>query len=1554
MAAIDTLAALRKDPQFRKLSYLEQQQLVKLTYDKEFTTNPELKALPPGQQMALYQTVMAQRVQGWTPTLNAFEGTLTDQERLALDQTPLGNIPGTQDSYKRALRLGERIDAGDLKAIDEASDWIVRNRAGTNSLLVQIAAGAKDAVEVMFGQDDQMFNDLRLNVKDYNKLSDYLLSKMPGSTQQTTSTKAALAGMAAGMAETTLLTAFGVGTLRHPGLFTKGIWSQVAKQRGAALLSGEMVKWSTTTPFLVEGIGSGVVDLARSFPKLIETQQIDGNGAFWKQAAQVFGEGVAYDVIFNSLQNIWRLAVKPSVKMLKKANITDQKMVRDVADTIAFVDPENWGPAFSRILKSEIPEDLLQRLPTSERKTLVQAFQRFDALQSTKVFSPDTPEGFRFLAKAMNMDVEEVSGKIRLLNSKGHVSKVFNTRKEAVSWAQSKLWKGLPDIDEEADVLLGAQRDIRIRKFVRTDRSIDKIPTKQRIHMVGTLGADGGVDFETTSSAIDSLWRTRRKGKGLPDSLKYESVTEQDWLKDHLTRGPDGYVHYRQQVWPNPEFNTVKIPQTMSNSTRDTFLRYMDDIIRRGDVNEPSLMASFTTLSDQGLDTAAKNLDPGASVVHQGNKWTYKVPGRPEMNFFDQGSINRQIFQDLYSSGRLTEPEVIDLFKRSTGYSIKVSEDDVTGLTSYLVWDKRGRLVDRADSIQTLLNKSYEYELKLPDFMVPDILVRQGNLQVGQTLAMGNTTDLYKFLDDFVSLARKPAEAITIPLANGQNAKMALDPDNFDVVVEIPSLRYHTTFGSEKQAQEFLKKIGTSAEGLRKIAYDKGFRVDTLPSGSLVFHDSGNNGTVTHSVKEAMDFLASKPSRDTLGAELASGLPQEALDSLQRSVRQALGSQGVFDAKSQYTMPKRFKISGAAWIDRVAAPFMSWAERTAQRTGHGELIDTVKKAVTRRRMVSIETQKSGQVIRQLLTDPTTGKLIPKAKRLTFATMLEHEPENWDKLATSAASLNGVLSESDRRMLLGIREYYRALGTKFNVDFLGFFTNYVPHARDRASLEDLIETLKKPESRAVVLAKMFRPNYKNIPAVEFLSRNGRLDEFINIHNRKDIAELMTYYTEKGYREMYLKQPIEDIKNLTKSLEGQLEKEEIARLVNFGAAMAGETPDDPISNAIRSGSLWVSERIVKGFEYLSELSGGDSKPVGKAFLKMAEASVTDNVLADLSANVSVATLGFRPMRILSNLGQSMNTYAAYGHWFFDASRDVTDEYVQKLFKKGIINERIFAATADGMEHVKNTVADMGMMWQQNSEYYTRALTARSAELAFDDALPKLVSGQLNFQGFLDLAGFTFLDASSQNEMYQMLLKGQIDAAKDIAMMDSVRILMFDYAKENLPGAFQGTLGRLYGKFGVFKVGQVDMYRRFLKSSNTSQGKQRLIRLAAGSFVVYNAFQAAGIDYNGFTLQDPLDLTGGPVWETLVDISRSTGSGPEAQLAKSNLWRNLTPALKMQNGRIVMGGRLWIPGALQINSLLKSWDTLSNGDYYGAFLDGLSAPRNTEPFDLMEWLD
>ena len=163
------------------------------------------------------------------------------------------------------------------------------------------------------------------------------------------------------------------------------------------------------------------------------------------------------------------------------------------------------------------------------------------------------------------------------------------------------------------------------------------------------------------------------------------------------------------------------------------------------------------------------------------------------------------------------------------------------------------------------------------------------------------------------------------------------------------------------------------------------------------------------------------------------------------------------------------------------------------------------------------------------------------------------------------------------------------------------------------------------------------------------------------------------------------------------------------------------------------------------------------------------------------------------------------------------------------------------------------------------------------------------------------------------------------------------MFDYAKENMPGAFQGTLGRLYGKFGTYKVGQVDLYRRLWNTRHSAQGWQRITRLFAASYLTYNAFQAVGIDYDGFKLQDPLTLTGGPGFQEFMDTITATGEGPEANMARKNLAQSVG---------------LTIPGFYEIRGLGRAYQAMLDGKGREALLNAMSAPVSHQTFDLMNY--
>jgi hypothetical protein len=105
-------------------------------------------------------------------------------------------------------------------------------------------------------------------------------------------------------------------------------------------------------------------------------------------------------------------------------------------------------------------------------------------------------------------------------------------------------------------------------------------------------------------------------------------------------------------------------------------------------------------------------------------------------------------------------------------------------------------------------------------------------------------------------------------------------------------------------------------------------------------------------------------------------------------------------------------------------------------------------------------------------------------------LLDYSPENWDKVA---ASFGFEFGEEHRIALTNVRSYLEALGKKFNIDFIGFHQNYVPHIR-RFSRQDLANLLTVQKEAAV--QHIFGAKIDNIPALEFLCRNSRRDAVLD--------------------------------------------------------------------------------------------------------------------------------------------------------------------------------------------------------------------------------------------------------------------------------------------------------------------------------------------------------------------------------------------------------------------------------------------------------------------------
>ncbi len=297
MTIAEALQRAKLDPEMKKKSFYEQQMVIRAIVDQLVLDDPQFRSVPDPQKAIVYQNVVNQAVGNWMPALNSYDQPLTDEDRAALERGLFADVPGTQDSYKRGLWILERLQAGDPRAAKEAEKWIVGNSAKTNSLLVQVSAGAKDAIETLFS-GDKPWNSLALNTQDFHKIADAMYQHMPSNVASQTETLSGLTGMAIAAGETIALNVLFVGgpgraalmAGKWPGLFTQKMWNAVKAKELAQVTLRSKTLWGVTIPNILDAaIGGGLTDRVRSFPRLIEAGAIQGPEKFWKQVVKLGG-----------------------------------------------------------------------------------------------------------------------------------------------------------------------------------------------------------------------------------------------------------------------------------------------------------------------------------------------------------------------------------------------------------------------------------------------------------------------------------------------------------------------------------------------------------------------------------------------------------------------------------------------------------------------------------------------------------------------------------------------------------------------------------------------------------------------------------------------------------------------------------------------------------------------------------------------------------------------------------------------------------------------------------------------------------------------------------------------------------------------------------------------------------------------------------------------------------------------------------------------------------------------------------------------------------------
>jgi hypothetical protein len=296
------------------------------------------------------------------------------------------------------------------------------------------------------------------------------------------------------------------------------------------------------------------------------------------------------------------------------------------------------------------------------------------------------------------------------------------------------------------------------------------------------------------------------------------------------------------------------------------------------------------------------------------------------------------------------------------------------------------------------------------------------------------------------------------------------------------------------------------------------------------------------------------------------------------------------------------------------------------------------------------------------------------------------------------------------------------------------------------------------------------------------------------------------------------------------------------------------------------------------------------------------------------------------VVRNLTQSMLSAPKVG--FLNAARGVKaainagPEGRAELVKAGIINEPAmwsFAASrssrlgggiiqAQGalshklaqVEQLTRSLQATGLSWYRGADQFNRAATYFAGKRALEHAWAKYQKGGAkDIETFYVDSGLAGDSKSFRRDIARMLGRGQLEEAAHEYGKHVSRITQYLYSRPNVPQAFQGVKGRMFGQFGIWPLGfhsyvteqaggWVPLFmnpiwalegagRKALspfgvtQRARTAQSRYRtkFATRMIGQWVALGLMgRALGIDTSSWNKANPLALEGGPAFQILRD--------------------------------------------------------------------------------------
>lgn len=191
------------------------------------------------------------------------------------------------------------------------------------------------------------------------------------------------------------------------------------------------------------------------------------------------------------------------------------------------------------------------------------------------------------------------------------------------------------------------------------------------------------------------------------------------------------------------------------------------------------------------------------------------------------------------------------------------------------------------------------------------------------------------------------------------------------------------------------------------------------------------------------------------------------------------------------------------------------------------------------------------------------------------------------------------------------------------------------------------------------------------------------------------------------------------------------------------------------------------------------------------------------------------------------------------------------------------------------------------------HNRVVTYRMGERAIEQEAPHLLKGNISWEQFMMRTGLAGSPKVDQIKI-KSLLQGKEHANIAQASAEYGKILVEDtqfiYDSVNSPLAFQGTLGRLFGQFGIWPIAFTEFMASNLGTRNAAYTQKFLGNYAVQKAALMGVGAGVGVDTSTWNFANPLSFQGGPWYQAMRDtaVLGTSSNEFERREAKSNLSR------------------------------------------------------------------